>query len=79
MNRNTILIVVIMIIINALLLTVMVIGFWDKIVPLNVFGTMVVLLFVVNAFIAAWLLDLLKPIFESLGNMFGGLGGFLGR
>ena len=79
MSRNRIAIVVIMIIIDALILTVMVIGFWNKIIPPNVFGTMVVLLFVVNAFIAAWLLDLLKPIFESLGNIFGGLGGLLGR
>ena len=79
MNRNTILIVVIMIIIDTLSLTFMVIGLWNNIVPLNIFGTMVVLLFVVNAFIVAWLLDLIKPIFESLGNMFGGLGGLLGR
>lgn len=79
MNRNTILIVVIMIIIDALLLTFMLIGFWNNIVHLNILGTMIVLLFVVNAFITAWLLDLIKPILESLGNMFGGLGGLLGR
>ena len=79
MSRNTAAIIAIMIIIDALVLTTTFIGFWNDIVPLNVVGTLVVLLFVVNAFIAAWLLDLLKPIFESLGNMFGGLGGLLGR
>ncbi len=79
MNRNTAASVAIMISINALVLTTTFIGFWNDIVPLNIVGTVIVLLFVVNAFIAAWLLDLLKPIFESLGNMFGGLGGLLGR
>ena len=79
MNRNTVLIIIIMIVIDALLLTVMLIGFWNNIVYLNILGTMIVLLFVVNAFITAWLLDLIKPILESLGNIFGGLGGLLGR
>jgi hypothetical protein len=79
MNRNTILIVAITIIIDALLLTVTLIGFWNNIVHLNILGTMIILLFVVNAFITAWILDLIKPILESLGNIFGGLGGLLGR
>ena len=79
MNRNTILIVAITIIINALLLTVMLISFWYNIVHLNILGTMIVLLFIVNAFITTWILDLIKPILESLGNIFGGLGGLLGR
>ncbi|MCJ2513403.1 MAG: hypothetical protein LN408_03045 [Candidatus Thermoplasmatota archaeon] len=79
MNRNTAAIIAIMISINALVLTATFIGFSNGIVPLNVVGTVIVLLFVVNAFIGAWLLNLLKPIFESLGNMFGGLGGLLGR
>ncbi len=79
MSRNTFAIIAILIIIDALVLTATFIGFSNGIVPLNVVGTVIVLLFVVNAFIGAWLLDLLKPIFESLGNMFGGLGGLLGR
>ena len=79
MSRNTFAIVAIMSIIDALVLTAMFIGFWNDIIPLNIVGTVIVLLFVVNSFISAWLLDLLKPIFESLGNMFGGLGGLLGR
>ncbi len=79
MSRNTFAIIAILIIIDALVLTATFIGFWNDIVPLNIVGTVIVLLFVVNAFIAACLLDLLKPIFESLGNMFGGLGGVLGR
>ena len=79
MSRNTAVIIAIMIIIDALVLTATFISFSNGIVPLNIVGTVIVLLFVVNAFIAAWLLDLLKPIFESLGNMFGGLGGLLGR
>ncbi len=79
MSRNTFASIAILIIIDALVLTATFIGFWNDIVPLNIVGTVIVLLFVVNAFIAAWLLDLLKPIFESLGNMFGGLGGLLGR
>jgi len=79
MSRNTAAIVAIMIIIDALVLTTMFIGFWNDIIPFNIVGTVIVLLFVINAFISAWLLDLLKPIFESLGNMFSGLGGLLGR
>ena len=79
MSSNTAAIIAIMIIIDALVLTTTFIGFWNDIVPLNIVGTVIVLLFVVNAFIGAWLIDLLKPIFESLGNMFGGLGGLLGR
>ena len=79
MSRNTVAIVAIMIIIDAFVITATFIGFWNDIVPLNIVGTVIVLLFVVNAFIGVWLLDLLKPIFELLGNIFGGLGGFLGR
>jgi CBS domain containing-hemolysin-like protein len=79
MSRNTFAIIAILIIIDALVLTTTFIGFSNEIVPLNIVGTVIVLLFVINAFISAWLLDLLKPIFESLGNMFGGLGGLLGR
>ena len=79
MSRNTAAIIAIMIIIDTLVLSTTFIGLWNEIVPLNVVGTVIVLLFVVNAFIGAWLLNLLKPIFESLGNMFGGLGGLLGR
>ena len=79
MVRHAVAIIAIMLIIDALVLTVTLIGFWNDIVPLNIVGTVIVFLFVINAFISAWLLDLLKPIFESLGNMFGGLGGLLGR
>ena len=79
MSRHTIAIVAIMVIIDALVLTAMFHAFWNAIVPLNIVGTVIVFLFVVNAFISAWLLDLLKPIFKSLRNMFGGLGGLLGR
>jgi hypothetical protein len=79
MNRNTIAIAVIMIFIDALLLIALFIGFINYFLPLNIVGTLVVLLFVVNSFAIAWVLDLIKPIFESLGNMFGGLGGLLGR
>ena len=79
MVKHAVAIVAIMLIIDALVLAVTFIGFWNDIVPLNIVGTVIVFLFVINAFILAWLLDLLKPIFESLGNMFGGLGGMLGR
>ena len=57
----------------------MYLGYKNDILPLNIFGTLVVLLFVVSSFIIAWLLDLLKSIFESLGNLFGGAGGLLGK
>ena len=79
MSRNAVAIVVIIVIIDAMFLTATFISFWNNIVPLNIVGTVMVFLFVINAFISAWLLDLLKPIFESLGDMFGGLGGLLGR
>lgn len=69
----------ILIIVDAILICLMYIGYNNDILPLNIFGTLIVLLFVVSSFIIAWLLDLLKPIFESLGNLFGGTGGLLGR
>jgi hypothetical protein len=69
----------ILIIVDAILVGLMYLGYKNGILPLNIFGTLVVLLFVVSSFIIAWMFDLLKPIFESLGNIFGGTGGLLGR
>jgi undecaprenyl pyrophosphate phosphatase UppP len=71
--------ILILIIVDAILVSLLYFGYKIDILPLNIFGTLVVLIFVVSSFIIAWLLDYLKPILESLGNLFGGTGGLLGR
>ena len=79
MSKNFTATFVLMILIDALVLAVTIISFWNNIIPGNFVGIVIVLLFVINGFIFAWLLDLLEPIFKTLGNVFGGLGGFLGK
>jgi hypothetical protein len=71
--------ILILIIIDAFLIGLIYLGYKNYIIPLNISGTIVVLIFVVSSFIMAWILDLLKTIFESLGNLFGGTGGLLGK
>ena len=79
MRKNTPVLLVIMLIIDVLVLIATLSSYWNNIIPGDIFGFVIVLLFVVNGFISAWLFDLLEPIFKTLGQIFSGLGGSLGR
>ena len=79
MRRNIILAFIVMSIIDALILIAIFLAYIDNIMPGDVASTFFLLVFVVTTFISAALLDLLEPIFKTLGDIFKGLGGFLGR
>ena len=79
MNKNIILAFMVMSIIDAIILIVILLAYVDDIIPGVVASTFFLLVFVVTAFVSAALLDLLEPIFKTLGEIFSGLGGFLGR
>jgi len=79
MVKNVTAIFVVMGIIDAIILIVILLAYVDNIIPDVIASTFFLLVFVVTAFISAALLDLLEPIFKTLGEIFNGLGGFLGR
>ena len=79
MVKNVTAIFVVMGIIDAIILIAILLAYGDNIIPGVIASTFFLLVFVATAFISAALLDLLEPIFKTLGGIFGGLGGFLGR
>ena len=79
MSKNIILAFMVMGIIDAIILIAILLAYIDNIIPGVIASTFFLLVFVVTAFVSAALLDLLEPIFKTLGEIFSGLGGFLGR
>ena len=79
MVKNVTAIFVVMGIIDAIILIAILLAYVDDIIPDVIASTFFLLVFVVTAFVSAALLDLLEPIFKTLGEIFEGLGGFLGR
>ena len=79
MVKNVTAIFVVMGIINVIILIAIFLAYIDNIIPGVIASTFFLLVFVVTAFVSAALLDLLEPIFKTLGEIFSGLGGFLGR
>ena len=79
MVKNVTAIFVVMGIIDAIILIATLLAYVNNVIPGVVASTFFLLVFVVTAFISAALLDLLEPIFKTLGEIFSGLGGFLGR
>ena len=79
MSKNIILAFMVMSIIDAIILIATLLAYVNNIIPGVIASTVFLLVFVVTAFISATLLDLLEPIFKTLGEIFSGLGGFLGR
>jgi len=79
MSKNIILAFTVMGIIDAIILIAILLAYVNNIIPGVVASTVFLLVFVVTAFVSAALLDLLEPIFKTLGEIFSSLGGFLGR
>ena len=79
MVKNVTAIFVVMGIIDAIILIAILLAYVDDIIPDVIASTFFLLVFVVTAFVSAALLDLLEPIFKTLGEIFESLGGFLGR
>ena len=79
MRKNKPIILAVIIIINIVVLIATFSSYWNNIITGDIVGFVIVLLFVVNSFILASIFDLLKPIFEALGQIFSGMGGSLGR
>ena len=79
MVKNVTAIFVVMGIIDAIILIAILLAYVDDIIPGVIASTFFLLVFVVTAFVSTALLDLLEPIFKTLGEIFEGLGGFLGK
>ena len=79
MVKNVTAIFVVMGIIDGMMLIAIILAYQNDIVPGKIASILILLLFAVTAFVSAALLDLLEPIFKTLGEIFESLGGFLGR